>query len=126
MIIINPDLVETADQMNYINNFPDRVASEVFERIKRHSNAIAFNIVDTFVLKNIKSNLLRARNMTHLPCMCTRLKRGQSGMYSPILFKFSSSVDASKFPTFSNTIRQEQIFKNSKILSERTPCQQKA
>ncbi|CAH8523387.1 unnamed protein product [Schistosoma bovis] len=111
--------------MNDINNFLDRVASEVFERIRRPSNAIMFNIPDTYALKNIKSSLLRANNMKHVPCVCTRLKRSHPGMHSPILFKFNSSVDASEFLTSSNSLRQKQVFKDIKILPDRTPCQRK-
>ncbi|VDP63245.1 unnamed protein product, partial [Schistosoma curassoni] len=112
--------------MNDINIFLDRVASEVFERIRRSSNAIVFNIPDTHALKNIKSSLLRANSLTHVPCVCTGLKRSHPGMHSPILFKFNSSVDPSEFLTSSNSFRQKQIFKDIKTLPNKTPCQQKA
>ncbi|VDO57120.1 unnamed protein product [Schistosoma margrebowiei] len=85
-----------------------------------------FNIPDTYALKNIKASLLRANNMTHVPCVCTRLKRSHPGMHSPILFKFNSSIDASEFLTFSNSLRQKQIFKDIKTLPDKTPCQRKA
>ncbi|CAH8539246.1 unnamed protein product [Schistosoma margrebowiei] len=124
--LINPNLTEIPDQMNDINIFLDRVASEVFERIRRSSNAIVFNIPDTHALKKIKSSLLRASNMTHVPCVCTRLKRSHPGMHSPILFKFNSSVDASEFLNSSNSLRQKQIFKDIKTLPDKTPCQRKA
>ncbi|VDP18997.1 unnamed protein product [Schistosoma margrebowiei] len=118
--LINPNLTETPDQMNDINNFLDRVAPGVFERIRRSSNAIVFNIPDTHALKNIKSGLLKASNMTHVPCLCTRLKRSHPGMHSPILFKVNSSVDASEFLNSSNSLRQKQIFKDIKTLPDKT------
>ena len=124
--LINPNLTETPDQMNDINNFLDRVASEVFERIRRSSNAIVFNIPDSYALKNIKTSLLRASNMTHVPCVCSRLKSSHPDMHPPILFKFNSSVDASEFLNSSNSLKQKQIFKDIKILPDRTPCQRKA
>ncbi|CAH8647774.1 unnamed protein product [Schistosoma haematobium] len=114
--LINPNLTETPDQMNDMNIFLDRVASKVFERIRQSSNAIVFNIPDTHALKN----------MTHVPCVCTRLKRSHPGMHSPILFKFNSSVDASEFLNSSNSLRQKQIFKDIKTLPDKTPCQRKA
>lgn len=46
-------------------------------------------------------------------------------MDSPIPSKSNSSVDASEFLNFSNTIGGKQIYRDVKILPDRTPCQRK-
>lgn len=63
------------------------------------------NMIDTqdmYSLENIKSNLHKIKS--------------HPGMYSPVLFKFDTSVDVSEFLTFFNVIRQKQIFRGVKIL----------
>lgn len=47
MYPVNSNFTETPNQMNDINNFLNRVGSEVFERILQSSNASLFNFMDT-------------------------------------------------------------------------------
>ncbi|CAH8869343.1 unnamed protein product [Trichobilharzia szidati] len=113
------------DTLNKAENMIDCLAAEVMKRITSSHQAIVYNVPDSLPLKTVKHKILICCGMASVPCECKRLRKKSNQANCPIIFKFSNSLDSSKFIKCQDHLRLNSSYKSITIAQDKTPCQRR-
>nr|CAH8820338.1 unnamed protein product [Trichobilharzia regenti]CAH8820637.1 unnamed protein product [Trichobilharzia regenti]CAH8837774.1 unnamed protein product [Trichobilharzia regenti]CAH8839246.1 unnamed protein product [Trichobilharzia regenti]CAH8853654.1 unnamed protein product [Trichobilharzia regenti] len=113
------------DNLNKAENLIDCLATEVMKRITSSHQAIVYNVPDSLPLKTVRHKILICCGMASVPCECKRLRKKSNQANCPIIFKFSNSLDASKFTKCQDHLRLNSSYKSITVAQDKTPCQRR-
>ena len=118
--LANPPNNPNSTTLNKTSSIINKISTEIFNRISCANNVIIFNIPDRIPLESVKITLLNLCNINPIDCIPIRLRKKFPKLSCPILLKFSSSFQATKFLSLIHTLRLHSPFPLIKAFRDRT------